>query len=490
MSAMYVFFKVSAVAGLTHCLWQAIVGDIKPEEWERVHHYAMMIYELVMDQTWFSLSVIRRVHPSTWTHILSKLAGNILLPHIKLLCWDVTNLYCLAPLCLLSPSIIDLDINILHPWLPQMGRERHEWQFGCASLLSDVQLMASNIHTIKVSLGGLHAPSSFISLSKFGNLRNLTVTCDNSMTDTDRTCTYGVYHLGSLLHLQQLTLDLDLDSEHSSTAIAPPQLPQPLFPSLRQIALRDRPDTGHAYQMISSVPLEELQVAIHRYEDVGTFRSRCLIWAKIFTRLRVLHLDFDYLALDPPYYSDISSLSYAIEPIYSLHELERVVLKIPLPDITLEDSDLEKMAQAWPMLTSLMLQTHNRPYVRDSPDSCTLTFNGILLLTSCCPHLIALLLPKLYIPAAAAIEVQLEAFTPHGLRYLDVSAAILHDHALCASWLDRCFPDLDSGVSLTKMGPLQYQGPTVMRLEELVASDQWNQVLYELTGRRERRHGQ
>ncbi len=448
-----------------------------------MRYYAAMVRQLFVEEMRFG-SLVLKVHLSTWGCILVRSGGCTLLPRLDTLHWDVTDESGLSTLCFLAPSIHDLQLRFRHPWLSQRGQERKDWQFGCSSLLSNASLITDKVNTLSILLGTLQSPSSFVAIACFHNVRILTITCDYLLLGTMRTETAGIYHLGSLLHLEQLILNLEFEPEHTSPPSTSQHLPIPLFPSLGRLVVRDHPSTGHLYQIFKDAPLIHLEVETFHYEDISIYRERCRLWACTFAQLQIFQCSLEHLSVDPPYEMDALPLSAIIDPLFNLHCIHTIILDIPFPDIHFEDMDLTRMAAAWPKLTELMVYPCERPFVHHSMDSCMITYNGLLQLTSRCPELTWISLPMLYLSAETAREVRLDNISPHNLRFLNVSVATVHDYALCAEWLDTCFPHLDDGGPVVDTDVERHNGRVLAHWKGMYISSSWNCVLEELYKRR------
>ncbi len=444
-----------------------------------------MIQHLVVDETQFK-TVIPMVLPGTWLRIIHCTNGHPLLPSLRLLRWDVCTPYCLALLTLLSSTVTNLHLVFHQLPLPQHGPDlHHEWQHGCSSLLFDLHEAASSIKVLTVSLGNSFGVPSFTAISHFYNLRILDITCNNVFVQAPKTSGHALYYLGLLLHLESLSLECRFEPDTTTTLVIPAPS-HPLFPSLRNLGLRDNPGNTYCYKMLSAAPLQDLQIVLEDYEDVPTCRSRLQTLVHTFARLQTIDLVITDLEAHIPNNDQPAELSAVLQPLYDLCTLQQVAITFPVPELTIGDPDLNLMGQSWPALTHLTIHTFEKPMTPSAEPptlqcNTTITFDGVIALAWQCHHLLSLFLPALHIPAnVPAGGMPLDRMGTHNLRYLNTELAVVHDPVLSAKWLGTLFPLLHSGMSIVEAKEMLAEHLPATLSVEKVTCDVWQTVLFEL----------
>ncbi|OJT06280.1 hypothetical protein TRAPUB_2860 [Trametes pubescens] len=358
---------------------QNFLDEITPSQWLRFQSYAKRVRALEKNAL---RSSVESVDKMVWATLGSRLNGQPLLPNLRTYVSDFAEDY-LAPLVLLSPSLLDLEL-----WFPFADMVDDDPVFAQSLPLARGMLLQSlTPHLRKLFRfyihGGLEGtPARFLSsfLTPLDRLQSLDLLHSKAIAD-----------FATLQAISKLTGLRDLGIRLSLAGTNPTRLPQlgGAYSELRRLHVRgDIHDLRRVFQACDCARLDDLILTVHRLEGLQEgLASICDRLPRSLRKAGVTVLGHDH-APEP----SIPAI-HMLQPFLVFHDLCTVIMAIDYHDPGMDDCVARAFASAWPQLTHFELVYLDGYNLDPAPGQLTVT--GLIEFVQRCPELCVFRVPFL-----------------------------------------------------------------------------------------------
>ncbi|EIW54008.1 uncharacterized protein TRAVEDRAFT_39705 [Trametes versicolor FP-101664 SS1] len=376
------------------------LDEITPSQWLRFQSYARRVRALQKGALGSSVETVDKM---VWATLGSRLNGQPLLPNLRTFVSDFAEDY-LAPLVLLSPSLLDLEL-----WFP------------CADAVDDDPVFASSLplargvlvqsltpHLRKLSrfliYDGLEGtPARFLSafLTPLDRLQALDLVASKAIAD-----------LATLQAISEMTALRELGIRLSLAGTNPTMLPQlgGAYSALHRLHLRGKiHDMCTLFQACDCAQLDDLALTVHTLE--GLQEGLASICDRLPKSLR--HARVTILGRDPPPEPSTPAI-HVLRPFFVFRDLRTVSMSTNHYDPGMDDGFARESASAWPQLTHFELGYLDSCSTLD-PAMDQLSVAGLVEFVQRCPKLAIFQVPFLDVRGPL---LSLHSLPPEGLKNL------------------------------------------------------------------------
>lgn len=400
-----------------------MVGEITPENWARFRSYADRIRHVRDDVLGHST-----IDQSFWLSLSRQLRGQLLLPRIRSLSYTYivhpSNTYLSV---LLSPTLRDLSLALIHP-----PNEPIPNQITAVNMLVNTISSHSPMLTHLGMVYLAHSTPLRTLVGRLPHLQKLDLPGSFVLSDAQT--------LRALADMDSLTTLLSIQVQFTTDMIRVSG-----FRSLQVLSISSTAVDLSRFLACVHSPLRSLKIEGKMGSTPEWREEFANIAPKLesLTTLTIIHTSPSDEVLDD------SRLTWFIHPLLSLRYLESFDLRARTVDLHVDDAGVERVAKAWPRLTTLFLILSRQP----SASSMALTLHSLVHFAKHCPSLSTLFLPqisdKMDAPLPLPLPVQRRLTSLSCYRHRDVKNG---GTAEIARALGEMFPALDPTMCTTFAG--------------------------------------
>ncbi|KAM5540844.1 hypothetical protein V8D89_005488 [Ganoderma adspersum] len=396
-------------------------GNIKMQEWERMRGHAECVQILCLTRPQTPIAL------TTWVYLIHLTQNCLLLPNLRFLSCRLESPQ--SPImirALLSPGIADLLIYC------NVKSDARKWEYSLRSLFDMVCSFAMHLRRIDFATEGTQQHLPLTVLSPIQRLKFLRILSLRTAFDIDfpslRSVFFGMRSLevvnfvnSRAIHLGPLLETFKLDNLRTLTVAS-------LAPSM----------DVNFYHCFSSPNLRMLRNHFHRCSNVSESAATFSAIAQSFPCIQELDLVMDFAPRAQGRLAQEENLSLAsvMRQLSALRTMKSLTLQVSRLFDASTDSDMERLADAFPLLTTFQINCLPLPGMRCPSAAALVAF------ASRCPKLKILRLPSMDIVECDLSHLANYPVLDHGLETLFFSSFHSANDHFAALLLDRLFPHL------------------------------------------------